>query len=300
MNAAAPTSLHAWAAAARPKTLGAIIGPCAIGAGIAFRDGTFDEVGLGVAILGGLSIQLLTNLVNDLVDGVRGTDSHGRLGPARAVSSGWISPRPVVIACLALAIIAVACAFFLAHHRSTWFAPLALLSIALALAYSAGPVPLSYSGAADPFALLFFGPVACAATVAAQSGNWDNEGWWLGLGPGGLAVVLLAINNVRDAASDAMSGKRTLAVRFGTWCGRMEVVAGLVLAGWVAVEAALGGSHVAWLAVLVIVLLGRTAWRIVAGLSGSPLNRELHLVGAGAAAYGLAMAIAVAVGGGGS
>ncbi len=299
MSDPAPTLMQAWVAAARPKTLGAIIGPCAIGAGIAIHDGAFDAIGLGVAVLGGLSIQLLTNLINDLVDGARGTDTPDRVGPARAVSSGWLSPRAVVLACVVLALVAVACAYFLAHHRSLWFAPLALLSVALALAYSSGPLPLSYSGAADPFALAFFGPVACAATVAAQTGHWHNDGWWLGLGPGGLALALLAINNVRDAETDAATGKRTVAVRFGTWFGRLEVVAGIALAGGIAVATALTGSRMAWVAALVIVLLGGTVWRIAVGLSGPALNRELHLVGLGAAVYGVALASAIAVGGGG-
>ncbi|MDA0802804.1 MAG: 1,4-dihydroxy-2-naphthoate octaprenyltransferase [Planctomycetota bacterium] len=295
---ARPTAAHAWLAAARPKTLGAVIGPCAIGAGLTLRTGRFDGTGLAVAVLGGVSIQLLTNLLNDLVDGVRGIDGPDRLGPARAVASGWLTPRAIGIACVGLAVVALACAFFLAHHRSLWFAPLALLSLALSLAYSAGPAPLSHTGAADPFALIFFGPVACAATVAAQTGSFQNDGWWLGLGPGGLALSLLAINNLRDVEGDARTGKRTLAVRLGKGFARAEVILGIAIAALVAIIATLNGMPFAALSSLVVLVLVGSAWRIVRGASGTALNRELHMVGGVALAYGVAMALAVALGGG--
>lgn len=285
--------MKAWIGAARPKTLGAIAGPCAIAAGLTVWAGEFDPIGFGVAFVGGGAVQVLTNLVNDLVDGVRGTDGPGRLGPPRAVASGLATPGAVAIACVALALVALGCGAYLALERSPWFAPMALLSLALALTYSAGPLALSYTGLADPFALLFFGPVACAGAVAAQTGRWDGPAWWLGLGPGGFALAMLAVNNLRDVDGDRAAGKLTLAVRLGAGFARAEIVAGVLLAMAVAALAALDGTPAAWMAAAAAALAAPALVRIARGERGVALNRELHWFGALALLYGLLMAVAV-------
>lgn len=288
------TTALQWIDAARPKTLGAVIAPCAIAAGVTVAEGSFDGVGFAVALCGGLAVQVLTNLVNDLVDGVRGTDGPERLGPRRAIASGVITVPSMVVACILMACIAVACAAFLTMERSLWFAPLALASLALALAYSAGPWPLSYTGAAEPFAILFFGPFACAACVAAQTGEWCGPAWWLGMGPGGLSLALLAINNLRDVEGDRRAGKQTLAVRCGPLFARMEVAMGVACATTVAAVLLWLGSIAAIVPLGVMVPAWAVVLRVASGASGASLNRELSRVGLLTALYGVALAGVVA------
>src|SRR5262249_12074988 len=90
-----------------------------------------------------------------------------------------------------------------------------LASIAAAVAYTGGPYPLGYHGLGELFVMLFFGFVAVAGTAFVQVGSVPVLAWWAAVPVGSLATAILVVNNLRDIATDAPAGKRTLAVRFG-------------------------------------------------------------------------------------
>ena len=72
-------------------------------------------------------------------------------------------------------------------------------------------------GLGDLFVLIFFGPVAVAGTYYVQALTVHATVVVAGLAPGLLSVAILAVNNLRDVDEDRRTGKRTLAVRFGSW-----------------------------------------------------------------------------------
>ena len=171
--------------------------------------------------------------------------------------------------------------FWLAFTVSWIYAPLGVLSAVLAWAYTAGPYPMAYCGTADAVVLLMFGPVAVSGTIFAAGGSLTAVSWGLGFGPGFLAVALLAINNLRDHAEDAMVGKKTLAVRCGPtfvrWQWRMMLIGSAALSGYLAYQL----GPLAGVGVLALVLpvlkpfvLGPTA----AALFGWSLLTALGLV----------------------
>ncbi|MDA1008139.1 MAG: 1,4-dihydroxy-2-naphthoate octaprenyltransferase [Planctomycetota bacterium] len=283
-----PSFAVRWITAIRPKTLAAVLAPCAIGAGWTLGAGQFDGIGFSVALAGGIAIQIVTNLVNDLVDAARGTDTPDRVGPTRVVSSGWIAPRAIGFAVGALVLVAAACAFWLITERSFWFAPLAAASLLFAFAYSAGPIPLSYTGTGDLVVILFFGALATAGTVAAQTGEWSIEAAGAGVGAGLLSTALLAVNNLRDVETDRLANKRTLAVRCGTCFARSQVVLCVVGAGVVAFLYGTNESHTGVvLACIPCAALVPALYRIVCGLDGVALNRVLGQIGVALIAYGI-------------
>ena len=55
----------------------------------------------------------------------------------------------------------------------------------------------------------------CAARRTSSSAACPCLAWWAAIPVGALATAILVVNNVRDRATDARAGKRTLAVRFG-------------------------------------------------------------------------------------
>ncbi|MEO1524407.1 MAG: 1,4-dihydroxy-2-naphthoate polyprenyltransferase [Planctomycetota bacterium] len=211
-----------WILAARPKTLLAAFSPVAIGTTLAAHDGGFHFLGMLGALLSAISVQIGTNFCNDYCDFFQGADTEARKGPTRAVQSGLISPRAMLIATITMfALTALFAA--LVSLRAGWpFLVLGGFSILFGVLYTAGRYSLAYTGIADPFVLFFFGPVAVAGTHYIQTLAFDWSTVIAGFGPGLLATGLLVVNNLRDIDEDRDADKRTLAVRFGATFSRLQ------------------------------------------------------------------------------
>jgi 1,4-dihydroxy-2-naphthoate octaprenyltransferase len=206
-----------WIAATRPRTLAAAFAPLVLATGWLLAHDQFRVLPVLLATLAALCFQIGCNFVNDVADFERGADQDRAGGdkPQRAVASGRISPQAMWWAAGLMLSLGMAIGGWLAFTVSWIYAPLGVLSAVLAWAYTAGPYPMAYCGTADVVVLVMFGPVAVSGTIFAAGGSLDEVTWCLGFGPGLLAVALLAINNLRDHAEDAMVGKKTLAVRCG-------------------------------------------------------------------------------------
>lgn len=210
--------------AARPKTLPAAVVPVWTGCVLAWRVRGEFELGLALATLGGaLCIQVATNLFNDAIDAEKGADTGRRAGPVRVTAGGLMSRRAVMGWACVFLIGAAACGVALFRARGWPMVAVGVPSLFLAYGYTGGPVPLAYRGLGELFVVLFFGLVAVAGTVFVQTGEWLPEAWLLGVQTGLLSAVLISVNNLRDRAEDATTGKRTLAVRFGPRVARWLV-----------------------------------------------------------------------------
>lgn len=211
-----------WLLACRPRTLVAGASPVLVGMCLAPHPLS------ALALVFALLVQVGTNFANDYYDFVKGADRN-RVGPPRAVASGWIAPEAMRRAAWGMLGAAAAVAVPLLAHVGWHLWPLGAAAIALALAYTAGPFPLAYVGLGELPCLLFFGPLACAGTALIGLGHWSSEALIYGLGPGFIAVALMVANNLRDEETDRAAGKKTLVVRFGRKFGLIEW--GLCMAG---------------------------------------------------------------------
>ena len=97
--------------------------------------------------------------------------------------------------------------------------PGGIACLLFAFLYTTGPYPLAYHGWGDVLVLVFFGfvPVGCTYYVMAQ--KWNMSVTMASLACGLVIDTLLMVNNFRDRKQDAVSGKRTLVVRFGARAG---------------------------------------------------------------------------------
>lgn len=252
-----PGLLCAWAVALRPRSLGLSAGPVLVGSASALgRDGAID---LGLAMLAlaaaGLT-QLVTNLQNDVGYTVRGGEAvAGRIGLPRATARGWLSVSAVQSAVVALSVVAVMLGLALAWHRGWPVLALGTASLLAALAYMGGPRPIAYTPYGEATVFLFFGVVALAGTIYVQAGDVGPPGWVAGIAFGLLAGAVLAVNNHRDIAHDATTGRRTMAVVLGARGSRL-VYRASVLAAFALVPAIAWLAGSAWL-LLPLVLLPR-------------------------------------------
>ena len=275
---APPAGARLWLEAARLKTLPAAAAPVLVGTALAYGEGAFHALAALCALAGALFIQIGTNYVNDAEDFVRGADTAGRLGPRRATASGAVTAAQMRVAAGVAFALAVAAGGFLIWRGGWPVLALGVVSIASGVAYTAGRYALAYTGLADLFVLVFFGPVAVAGTFYVQAlylPGWGDIaagapiavqavsglGWVpiAGLGPGFLATAILIANNVRDVEQDRAAAKRTLVVRFGRGVGVR--LYGACISGAVVVPAALAlvsRDHVGVLAAsAVAALVGR-------------------------------------------
>lgn len=63
--------------------------------------------------------------------------------------------------------------------------------------------------------LPLFGPIAVIGTYYLQAQSIDLRSIFPSIGMGLLSAMILNVNNMRDIDNDALSGKRTIAVRLG-------------------------------------------------------------------------------------
>ena len=261
--------MNAWILAARPKTLSASVVPVLVGTALAWP--RIEWATFGYALAGAIFIQIGTNLVNDALDFRRGADTSERLGPVRVTQAGLLGYDTVMRGAWISFAIAALCGIPLILRGGWPIATIGIASILAAYAYTGGPYPLGYHGLGELFVLLFFGVIAVGGSYFVQTFKYDVRALIAGVAVGLLAVALLAINNLRDVASDQASNKKTLVVRFGEQFGRIEIIACVLIPFALAL-------FITWTplaAFPLAVFLIRTTWHA----KGSHLNRCLAIAG---------------------
>ncbi|MFA5265302.1 MAG: 1,4-dihydroxy-2-naphthoate polyprenyltransferase [Opitutaceae bacterium] len=204
-----------WLAAARPRTLPVAVSPVIAGSALAWHEGRFNARAACLCLAFALLAQIAANFANDYFDYVKGADTEKRVGPRRAVASGLISPQAMLNATWGICMAAFVTGLGLLPFGGWPLLIVGIASLLSAVAYTGGPYPLGYHGLGDVFAFLFFGPVAVCSTVYVQTGSAGMASLLVSAAIGALAANVLLVNNARDAETDRLAGKRTLAVRFG-------------------------------------------------------------------------------------
>jgi 1,4-dihydroxy-2-naphthoate polyprenyltransferase len=278
---------------ARPRTLPAAIVPVVVGSAVAAGDDHFVWWRAALALFVALALQVGVNYANDYSDGVRGTDAR-RVGPVRLVATGLAPPGHVLAAALGCFAAACAAGLVLAAVTSWWLVLAGATAVAAAWFYTGGRRPYGYRALGEISVFVFFGVFAVTGTAYVQLGRLT----WLALAAsvpvGLLACALLVVNNLRDIGTDAVAGKRTLAVVLGEQRTRLlYVLCALVPFGAAVVIAPL---RPAALAALAAVPLAAAPVRLVrGGASGRQLVTALAQTGRLQLAYGALLAAGLAI-----
>lgn len=244
-------SLKAWILAARPKTLTGAAAPVLVGAVLAWAtlvgiSGDFFPkfwiIPSAICLAFALAMQIDANFINDYFDWKKGADSEERLGPERACSKGWITPRAMKTGIIITTIISFLLGLPLIYFGGWWMIGIGLFCIVGAFLYT---TKFSYRGWGDVMVVLFFGiiPVFFTwfvstygflpiqyANMSETGGDWEtfylkfvikpyHKTWpniiFAGFAMGLVVNNLLIINNYRDRELDKKNGKKTLVVKWG-------------------------------------------------------------------------------------
>lgn len=213
-----------WIHAARLRTLPLAFSSTLLGSLLAWHDKPFKTSVFILALLTTLFLQILSNLANDYGDYVNGKDNENRVGPKRAVQSGAISPKSMLIAILVFSVYSLVSGILLIAYGFNFrisiggllFFLLGLAALAAAINYTVGKNPYGYMGFGDLFVYIFFGLTGVLGTYYLHT---NNLGWQMILpasAVGLLSTAVLNLNNMRDIKGDELSGKRTLVVIMGS------------------------------------------------------------------------------------
>lgn len=213
----------AWISALRLRTLPLSLSGILLGSGVAHYNGYWDTIIFVLAMLTTILFQIVSNLANDLGDGIKGTDNENRIGPERAVQSGLISQKEMKTAVIFTSLLSLLSAIALIYFGSAnmpnsiiiFYVVLAFACIAAAIMYTVGKKAYGYHGMGDIMVFIFFGVVSVLGVYSLYAKSFLDANILLAIFVGLLSTAVLNLNNMRDYQNDAKSNKNTLVVKMG-------------------------------------------------------------------------------------
>lgn len=206
-----------WIEAMRLRTLPVSVAGVIAGTGCAVMLDSFKAAPALACLVFAILAQIAANFGNEYYDYKNGIDRKGRAGFRRGVTEGEIDPGSMKMATYSVLALAATVGCTMLLYGPWWLIFVGILIMIFALAYSAGPYPLSHHGLGDVAVVVFFGIIPVSFTCFLQTGNWEGMGVIIptSLAVGLLAANVLVVNNYRDMEDDAAVGKRTTVVIFG-------------------------------------------------------------------------------------
>ena len=216
-------TLRYYIASMRLRTLPLSVAGIMMGGMLAASRGYWSTGSFVWAMLTALSLQILSNIANELGDLQKGTDNAQRLGPIRSVQSGKLSAENLKGMLVAFVFISIVCGLFLilqSFHSlftlsSLIMMALGVLAITAAIKYTFGVKSYGYVGLGDLFVFLFFGLVSVMGVYFLMAKSLPYAAFLPASSIGLLSTAMLNQNNMRDIDNDTNFKKRTMAVRMG-------------------------------------------------------------------------------------
>lgn len=228
------TNFKAWIEAIRLRTLPVSVAGvlCAWGYSVLSPVQARWQPG-ALCLVFAILAQIASNFANEYYDFKRGADKAGRVGPRRGVTEGDIRPKAMRNATYLALAAACAVGCTLVHWGGWWLMAAGAVIAVGALAYSAGPYPLSRHALGEVAVIAFFGVVPVNLTYYIMCGEFTTEVFRGSVAIGLMGANVLIVNNYRDVDDDRDAGKMTLAVKFGkkamTWLYLVNGVVAVVL-----------------------------------------------------------------------
>ena len=215
--------LKYYIASFRLRTLPLSLSGILLGTLLAAADGSFRGIPFCLAIATTLSLQILSNLANELGDLKKGTDNEQRLGPIRSIQSGALGIKEFQRVILLFVLLSIGFGTALVYTAfdslfSTSGIIMLLLGAAAVIAaikYTVGENAYGYRGLGDLFVFLFFGLLSTAGAYFLMAHTLTPSIFLPASAIGLLSTGVLNMNNIRDMINDKRCGKRTIPVMIG-------------------------------------------------------------------------------------
>ena len=191
-----------------------------------------------LTILTTVSLQILSNMSNELGDWLSGVDGTGREGPKYGIEGGGLTEdemrsciRIMVLVCCILGLSMIRASFgTILRIESECLVALGAVAIWAAMHYTLGNHPYGYIGLGDLFVFIFFGIVPVMGGYYVCSHQIEILTLMPGVTIGLFSVGVLNVNNIRDMKSDA-ANRVTIPLKLGGKRARIYHTI-LIVTGW--------------------------------------------------------------------
>lgn len=199
-----------------------------LGNGIALVQGFSDAKIFIFSLLTAISLQILSNLANELGDFQKGTDNQQRTGPVRSIQKGALTAVQLkkmiyfwLFCSMVFGLLLVVFSFeSLFDPAAIAMLGIGFLSMAAAIFYTIGNHAYGYHGWGDISVWFFFGVVSVLGSYYLQAKAIDLMVLLPASAMGFLATAVLNLNNIRDIENDRQFNKKTVCVRLGETKGK--------------------------------------------------------------------------------
>lgn len=203
----------------RPRTLVLSVSSILAGTFLARMQGFFSWQVFILLLSTACLLQILSNLVNEWGDWMRGTDRDQSGRKALSLQSGKMTDKQLLKIIILVAVLASISGLVLIRVAFGTFTGIGFLFICLGIGalaaaffYSAGKYPYGYRGGGDISVFLFFGMVGVAGSFYLYTHWLDSDILYIAAAMGLLITAVLNVNNIRDFENDKRYGKKTFAV----------------------------------------------------------------------------------------
>lgn len=199
----------------RLRTLPVSVAGVIMACGYAVGSGVFKWTPALLCLLFAVLCQIASNFANEYYDYRAGRDAAGREGPRRGVTEGDITPAAMKRATFGILAVAALVGLSLTYWGGLWLIAVGAFIGLGALAYSAGPWPLSTHCLGEVAVIVFFGIVPVNLTYYLMACSWDMQVFLGSVAVGFMGANVLVVNNLRDIYDDESVCKHTLATALG-------------------------------------------------------------------------------------
>jgi len=207
----------------RLRTLPLSISGILLGVCVAMSRGFYKPYLFLFALLTTLSLQILSNISNELGDLEKGTDNDQRLGPIRAAQRGVLTKANLTNSMLVFGFLSIVFGLTLVYLaygnfyslNSSIMLMMGFCAVMASIKYTFGKKNYGYLGLGDLFVFIFFGLVSVLGVYFLAVGHIPLRLLLPATAIGLLCTGVLNVNNMRDVENDAAFKKKTMAVRIG-------------------------------------------------------------------------------------
>lgn len=224
--------MNQWFLAMRPWSLTASAIPVSLGAVFALSVGVFQPWLFALTLLGGVLLQVGTNLLNTYGDFISGVDTPESARTCPQLVTGLFKPSHMKRAGIGALIAAALTGLTLLFHSGWPLAAFGVVGLVGAYGYTTGRLPYKYIGLGPIMVFWLMGPLMTVPAYYIQTGQLAWSAAWIGLPIGFMVTAILHANDLRDIEHDKQAGIHTVAMSIGLR-GSLWLYAGMVLCAFV-------------------------------------------------------------------